>query len=285
MFNATTHMHNATLKQIINDANALGFKLPATVTAKLSRGDALTNLVTPITSDDVSNATTETIPELVERIARNSAFQGPAAQQALTNLQSSLDLDLYNTFKDSAGSLYDAVAKKLNKEFDAVNVAAAGVPYAFASNPSTWERQTKDAIESFKKLRELIQNVAPLVNLLHNISTTFFPALRTSQWEVEKVTHLHTFYDLSAQVSPLLARFELPTAKIISVETVTYLAARDVFLRAQSIDERRASEQALIDQAKGYAQLDDGSFVSANEAPEPRGGLHVPPLFNTNISR
>jgi hypothetical protein len=256
------------IRTIIGQAQALGFKLPATVQAKLNRDAYLNGLVEEITPAEIEAAKPEDIPTLVERIARNSAFQNPTAQEALGKLRRNLNQDLENTLRGSAEELYDAVAKKVNKEFDKITTDACAVPSSFAANPALWERQARETIEAYKRLRVSIPGVASLVNLLHLVAVTFFPALPATQWELSAIANLHTFYDFTDQTSPTLAQLKLPAGKpLVSLEMVTYLAERNIFLRAQSLEQRHAAETALIAQASEWVQVDGGKWVPASEAP------------------
>ncbi|WIV57439.1 hypothetical protein [Amycolatopsis nalaikhensis] len=283
--NLTGQSISNNIRTIISQAQALGFKLPATVQAKLNRDKYLNDLVEEITQAEIEAATPEDVPALVERIARNSAFQNPTAQDALGKLRRNFDQDLQNTLRGSAEELYDAVAKKVNKEFSVISTDACAVPYAFAANPALWERQGRETIDAYKRLRISLPAVAPLVNLLNLIAITFFPALPADKWELAAIANLQPFYNFTGQTSPKLAQLKLPAnAPLVSLEMVTYLAERDIFLGAQSLQERHATESALIAQASGWVQLSGGKWVTSEEAagyPQSTQGLAIA-HFNEN---
>lgn len=268
---------------ILAQADTLKIKLPASVLEKRSRGEKLKDLVRPITAEEIANATDETVGELVQRVRDNASYQTPVAAQELTRLRDSLDLDLYNTVAQCVWKIYNDVAAKLDKLFVKVNTTAAKVPHAFATNPGTWEHYDDATRNALTLLRKQAAELIGLGTLLDRISEEFFPAL-PAPVEIAALGSLHSFYDFGDLNSPTLARFELPNAGSLDIETITYLAERGVTLHAQTIKDRKATEQALIDQAKGYAQLDDGRLVPVNEAPIRRDAVNAPPAYvNTSM--
>jgi hypothetical protein len=280
-----TSFRNNRVTTMLTQAQALKVKVPSAVLAKLERGKALDDLIKPITNEEITAATTDTIDELIERIRKNATYESPIANTEFQRLRDSLALDLYNTVRGCVFEIYNDVAAKLDKAFAGMNKTAAKVPNAFAMNPNTWEHYDDAARNSLTSLREQAAKLTKLATLLDLLSAEFFPPAPDAPSEIAAIGPLQMFYDFSDLDSPTLARFELPAGVAsLSVEMITYLAERGVTLKAQTIRARKDVEEALIAQAQGYAQLDDGRLVPASEAPIRQQSVNAPPAYvNTSM--
>lgn len=264
-------------------ADRLNVKIPATVTEKRGREEKLQDLVRPISNEEIVASTVETVDELVERVRVNASYQTPSAIGELARLETALQLDLYETVKNNVFHIYNDAASKLDKLFAKTNVTAAKVPYAFAADATTWEHYDNDTRNALTALRKQSAELIGLGTLLDRISEEFFQPLAAPE-EIAILGSLQPFYDFGGFDSPTLAQFKLPEAGSLDITTITYLAERGVNLRAQKIGERLATERALITQAQGYGQRDDGVLVPFAELSEfPQGVAMAPAYVDSSV--